>query len=287
MEKRKKRPVEKQNKVSGKAAGSRPAPEKREAEEKVGRQTQTRRLFSRLYTAGAVVVVTAALVWAFTAFFTVENIAVYGNSRYTAEEIIGFSGLEKGSGLILLSKSRIRDRIIENSVYIEDVSVKRVLPDTVEITVTDKTVAAAFETNGAYWLISGSGALLELTLELPRDVTVIKGVKLVDSAVGRNYTCEDGVKQTMLGSLLEGLRENSLLEHVVSVDMTETYQVVLNYADTFDIVMGSAERIASDCARIPKVIGLAESEGKTSGCFDMRDGTVRYTPDRWDANILG
>ena len=241
---------------------------------------------SRVYTAAAVIVVTVALVWAFTAFFTVENIVVYGNSRYSAEEIVDLSGVEQGDGLILLSKAKIRERIIGDGIYIEDVSVKKLLPDTVEITVTDKTVTAAFEANGAYWLISGSGTLLELTLNPPGDITLIKGAKLVDSAPGRRFTCEDSAKHTMLTSLIDSLRKNEIMEHIDLIDIAETYQVVLTYDGAFDIVMGSAEKIAADVERIPTVLELARAEGKTSGCFDMRDGSVRYTSDRWKGNIL-
>lgn len=284
MEKRKKRPAEKQNKKQTKPQNS--APVKNGSSDVVGKKTFWRGMASRVYTAAAIIVVTAALVWAFTAFFTVENIVVYGNSRYTVEEIVELSGVEQGDGLILLSRAKIRENIIGDGVYIEDVSVKKLLPDTVEITVTDKTVTAAFEANGAYWLISGSGTLLELTLTCPPEVTVIKGAKLVDSAPGRSFTCEDGAKHTMLKTLINALRENGLMEYIDLIDITETYQVVLTYDGAYDIVMGSAEKIAADVARIPTVLELARAEGKTSGCFDMRDGSVRYTPDRWKGNIL-
>ncbi|MBR4940493.1 MAG: FtsQ-type POTRA domain-containing protein, partial [Clostridia bacterium] len=133
----------------------------------VGKKAFWRSLASRAYIAGAIIVVTAALVWAFTAFFTVGEINVYGNSKHTKEEIIELSGVDYGDSLLLLSKSKIKNGIVGDSLYIEDVTVRRLFPDTVEITVTDKTVAYAFEANGAYWIASGTGTLLDLTLSRP------------------------------------------------------------------------------------------------------------------------
>ena len=252
----------------------------------VGRKTQRRRLVSGLYVAAAVIVVIAALTWAFTAFFTVNKINVYGAGKLSAEEIIGLSGIEYGDSLILINKPKIKKNITEKSIYIEDVAVRRLFPDTVELTVTDKTVAAAFEANGAYWLISGNGTLLELSLNCPKDALVIRGAKLVNSAVGNHFVCEDEARQIMLEEILESLEEYSLEEHVDSIDLSQTYAVVLTYENCFDIVLGDAKNIRSDCARIDAVVGQIRAEGTEYGCIDMRDGSIRFTDERWKKNIL-
>ncbi len=259
------------------------------SDKSIGKRAFRRGVFSRVYTAGAIVVVTAALVWAFTAFFTVSEIQVYGNSHYTVDDIVKLSGIRYGESLVLLNRAKVRGNIMGDNPYIEDVSVKKLFPGTVELTVTDKTVATAFETNGAYWLVSGAGNLLNLSLQCPENVTVIKGAKLVDSAAGKPFQCEDEVRQIIIENLLRALRENSLNDKVEEIDISKTYavvlQVVMSYEDSagvFDIVLGNAETIAQDCSRIEAVVTQAQQQGKTSGTFDMRDGSIRYTESRWD-----
>lgn len=252
----------------------------------VGKKTQRRRLVSGLYVAAAAVVVVIALTWAFTAFFTVSKINVYGAGKLSADEIIELSGIEYGDSLILINKPKIEKNIVGESIYIEGVSVRRLFPDTVELTVTDKTVAAAFDANGAYWLVSGSGTLLELSLNCPKDVLVIRGAKLVDSKVGSHFSCEDEARQIILEDILSALEEYSLETHIGSIDITQTYAVILTYDDCFDIVLGDAENIRSDCARIDAVVEQTRADGGEYGCVDMRDGSIRYTPERWKKNIL-
>ena len=252
----------------------------------VGKKTQRRRLVSGFYVAAAAIVVIVALTWAFTAFFTVSKINVYGAGKLSAEEIIELSGIEYGDSLILINKPKIEKNIVGKNIYIEGVSVRRLFPDTVELTVTDKTVAAAFDANGAYWLVSGNGTLLELSLNCPKDVLVIKGAKLVDSEVGVHFSCEDEARQIMLEEILSSLEEYSLESQIGSIDITQTYAIILTYDDCFDIVLGNAEKIRQDCARIEAVVAETRAGGNEFGCIDMRDGSIRFTRERWKKNIL-
>ena len=252
----------------------------------VGKKTLKRSIGSGFYIAAAVIVVVAAMTWAFSAFFTVGEIRVSGNSKLSAEEIIAMSGIEYGDSLVLLNGPKIEKNIVGNSVYIEDVTVKRILPDIVELTVTDKTVAIAFEANGAYWLAGGNGTLLELSLKYPEDALLIKGATLERSAVGRTYSCADDAKQTMLEAVLDGIRESGLSDRISLVDISETYSVVMVCDDSFDIILGRVENIRSDCLKIESVIEQAKQSGSESGCIDMRDGSIRFTSRRWQGNIL-
>ena len=252
----------------------------------IGKKTFIRRLTSGAYVAVACVVVIAALTWAFTAFFTVSEIKVYGAGKLSAEEIIELSGIECGDSLVLINRKKIEKNLTENSAYIEGVSVRRLFPDTVELVVSDKTVFAAFETNGAYWLMSGNRSLLELALRCPDDVLVISGAKLVDSEVGSYFECEDEARQIILEKIFDAIDENSLKEHIEHIDLNQTYAVVLSYDGCFDIVLGNAENIGADCARINAVVEQARADGAIVGCIDMRDGNIRFTPERWKKNIL-
>lgn len=252
----------------------------------VGKRAFKRRIVSKIYLIAAVALAAAAVMWALTGFFVINEINVLGDSRCTREEVIEASGLKPGDSLILFNKSGVEKRLLEKNVYIESVVIRRRFPDTLEITVTDKIAAAAFEANGAYWLVGENGTLLELSLDYPADAALVLGAKLVGSKPGEHFTCEDEARQILLESVFSALTENGLVGKITEIDIGATYSIVLQYGTEFDIVLGSAEKIADSCSKIEKVIAKAKSEGKTSGCFDMRDGTVRYTPERFKANIL-
>ena len=80
-----------------------------------------------------------------TVFFQVETIAVVGNSRYTAQEVIDASGVQIGDNLFQMNKNQISQRILQQLPYVGEVSPQRGLPSTLTIQVTEISAAARVE----------------------------------------------------------------------------------------------------------------------------------------------
>lgn len=76
----------------------------------------------------AVLVSAVAVVTACTVFFRVESVAVEGNERYSAEEILAAAAIELGSNLPLTAGELLQDRICTTLPYIESVKVEKHLP---------------------------------------------------------------------------------------------------------------------------------------------------------------
>ena len=68
-----------------------------------------------------------------------RDIAVSGNSRYTAEEIIQAAGID-GDILLLLSDNSVYKKVVAACPYVNDVELKKTYPSTVEIVVTETEV---------------------------------------------------------------------------------------------------------------------------------------------------
>ncbi len=90
-------------------------------------------LFKLLCLAALVVALTAGA----TVFFRVETVAVVGNQRYTQEEIVAASGIQMGDNLYALNKTRIDGNIRTALPYIGALTIRRSLPSTIVITVTE------------------------------------------------------------------------------------------------------------------------------------------------------
>ena len=83
--------------------------------------------------------VIALIILAMSVFFVVTDIDVEGNARYTDEEIVLASGLEKGENLFFINRYDAASRIFSKLPYINDVMVTRELPSRVVISVTEST----------------------------------------------------------------------------------------------------------------------------------------------------
>lgn len=105
--------------------------------------------------------------------FNIQKIVVQGNSTVDTETIISLSGLQTGNNIFQFLKSDIITNIKEN-MYIDNVEIKRSLPETVEITVEERTVAYQIQVMNGYVYIDYQGYILEIASE-EADVPLISG----------------------------------------------------------------------------------------------------------------
>lgn len=107
-----------------------------------------RRRFGLLFKLLCVLAVVVALTVGATVFFRVEAIAVSGNSRYHQQEIIDATGIQMGDNLFQMNKFELERQVEQALPYIEDVRIRRSLPSTVVVTVTEWDAVARVQGAG-------------------------------------------------------------------------------------------------------------------------------------------
>lgn len=185
--------------------------------------------FSGLYKLLSVFLVTAAVIVACVVFFRVNRVTVTGNSRYTAEEIVAASRIATGDNLIALPKGQIANRILVGLPYVRAVSIDRVLPDGVLLTVEEHLAAAAVSDGKSWWYISSQGKLLEQSGKT--GPLRIKGITAVTPAPGESLSVSEGEQARLsyaLG-LLDILEERGILADCSALDCSVTGQLRLCY----------------------------------------------------------
>ncbi len=188
----------------------------------------------------SIILAAVAVVAALTLFFKVENIAVTGAGRYSAEEIIAASGVEVGDNLILLDRYRVAQRIYTSLPYITDVRPKQKFPNTLNIEVTETKTAAAIQGAGGYWLISTKGKFLEAAdASAASGYLQINGVPAVEPAVSAVLELpeESPITASRLLELLTALDEHGVLNRADSVDCSDPMTLVLQYDGRFRVEM--------------------------------------------------
>ena len=194
------------------------------------RYRRRRGRFSGLYKVLSVLLAAAAVVLACVVFFRVNSVEVSGNVRYTAEEIIEASGIMTGDNLVTLSRSRVSAAICTKLPYVENVSVKKVLPDGVVLRVSERVAAASVESAEGRWLISAQGKLLEKDNGAAKSVT-IRGLTAVGPYPGGMIQVA-GEEETTLGyvtELLTQLESHGWLELCTSLDCSAVTSMTLDY----------------------------------------------------------
>ena len=218
-----------------------------------------------------VVAVVLALVFGMAIFFKVEKVEVAGAEKYSAWDIKTASGIQDGDQLLTLNKAKISGKIITELPYVKSVRIAITLPDTVKIEIEELSVFYAIETDDAQWyLIAADGKVVEKITEADAaGYTKITGVKLTAPVPGQpavaaeeipEETTEDGqtVPPTVLGSeqlsivltILQELENNGILGKIVTVDVSDIYDLQMTYGQRFQILLGDASQMQKKISEI-------------------------------------
>ncbi len=273
-----------------------------------------RRRFGLLFKllCGAALVAAATL--GATVFFQVETIAVVGNSRYTAQEVIDASGVQIGDNLFQMNKNQISQQILQRLPYVGEVSPQRGLPSTLTIQVTEISAAAQVEVyqddsaqaepaaedgsgdsgegDGSQaegeelptladqpWLISTSGKLLEVAPEGSGALSVT-GLTVLAPQAGTMLAVpqEQQSRLATLKELLSALEAAGELDQVSSIDLTHSTWVGMRYRENFDARLPLGEDMAHSLAVLSAAV---EDTLQTRG--PQAAGTMDLTQEMADA----
>lgn len=236
-----------------------------------------------LYKALSAAVILTAVAAACIIFFRVNDVVVKGNQRYTAQEIIDVAGIKQGDNLFTISASGVSRELQNRLPYIRAVSVRRLLPDTLSITVTEGKAVAAVAQGSKWWLMDADGKLLEEGTS-PGSCATVTGIVPLAPAVGTHLAAgeEQSARVETLRTLLGALGENGLLDDLNSVELGEDYRVTFVYRERFTVHisptlekgMGYWLRRFAAALADPNV---AENQSYTVEIMD--DQRLRFIPD--------
>ncbi|MCQ2464477.1 MAG: FtsQ-type POTRA domain-containing protein [Oscillospiraceae bacterium] len=172
-----------------------------------------------------------------TLLFNVNGVVITGmkDSSYTEDDIIDSSGIVRGDNLIRMKTARIRERMLDKLIYIDDVEIKKNLPDKVEINIVPSKGTAYVECRGGYMLVSESWRIIGHA-EQPEDrnLIVVKGFDPKTNEEKTTMMSNDSDKDEALRSILGEIKEQNI-ENIVSVDISDKFDIVLNYQNRIKI----------------------------------------------------
>lgn len=196
--------------------------------------------FTKLYGVLSALVILAAVIGGCIVFFKVDTIHVEGNERYTADQIVEAAGVRQGDNMYLLNKFKMIDQIKEKLTYVDDVTIRRKLPNTLNIMVDEYTVAAAVQdgSDGQWWLISSDGRLLARA-DAPGDAIQVTGLTPAAPSEGADLAVgeDQHLQQQALIELLTALEKRDLLANAQSIDLTGGSMAVMQYDNRLTVKM--------------------------------------------------
>ncbi|MEG0776232.1 MAG: FtsQ-type POTRA domain-containing protein [Raoultibacter sp.] len=192
--------------------------------------------------------------------FAITNVTVKGVQHLTSVEMTQLASVPANTTLLRVDAAGIKNRLLQNA-WVKDASINRVLPDTLELAITERTIAAVVQVPmGATqttqnWAVSSDGVWLmsipdrnsEEGKATSSQVYVDADAALLITEVPYGVTPEIGsvcTDASVINALkvIDGMT-TSLKDQVKSVSATSGDMTTLTLDSGVQIAFGSAEDI--------------------------------------------
>ena len=177
----------------------------------------------------------------FLPIFTLKEIKLTGATYLTVDDILKVGDIYIGEPLFKLETDKVAGRLL-NDVRVEDVTVRRALPHTLEVNITERKAIATVVCNYGYLDIDKHGKILDSYKNLREmSIPMITGALVKDLYIGDDVEDEHVQKILEFLDMLDAASLNKISEVAI---VAENY--VVAYTDTeraVQIRIGALERL--------------------------------------------
>ncbi len=228
------------------------------------RRVRRRRRGLSGYAALVVLLAVGAIVTlSMTVLFNIKKIHVVGESEhYDAQQIVKAIGVSAGDNLVRLNVEEAEQRGVEELIYVESLDIRRDFAASslvVEVTPCVEKYNVKYE-NGML-IVSEHGRILKDAMDPVDGLITIYGYVPVDPPVpGEQISSEDARYDKILQDFMHLISEGNLAYPIVSIDMSNMYDIKVNFENRIEFAMGNGSDIEYKIAFAQDVISRQSSE---------------------------
>ena len=213
-----------------------------------------------------------------TPLFNVTQIEVVGNETVSKEEIISLSQIKINENMFKNVKTTIRQNIKGNA-YIENVAVKRVLPNKMQITVQERKVKFMVKLLNSYAYINSQGYILEITSQT-KEVPIIEGMSTPEEEMiaGKRLNNEDLNSLEVALSIVSSCEENEISRFITSINVKDPNEYIVYMAEKSKTIhLGNHSNLGAKILYVKAIIEAEEgNEGDIFVNGDLINGFQPY-----------
>ena len=219
-----------------------------------------------------------------TPVFNIASIEVYGNEKNSVETYISLSKIDINStNIFAITESRINKNIKENA-YVEQVTIKRKLPNILQINVTERKVAYQIKYSDNYLYIDSQGHILEISEE-KKDVPYIEGFSTFKESinVGQRLIEEDLIKLNVVAKFMNYCKYNSIENKITNIDVADDTNYIIYFKeDKKTLHIGDASNLSERLSMLKTILKNEKNkkiEIFMNGDLNKDDVYIRYIED--------
>ena len=248
-----------------------------ETGEIVRKRKKSKRKYLLYYIIFFVLLMAVFSVLSLTVLFKVTTINLNSDAPYADSDIIAYLGVKEGDNLLRASQKLAEEKLAQSFPYVDTVTFKRHLPDTLDVTVTKEIPAVSSESEGRTVILNNEGKVLEILVsENNKGLPRVCGIATDGLNPGEYIKEEEKEKLDILLNLQECLKNEGIKADVIDVNDLSAIRVL--YDGRVDIFMGGTFEHDYKCAFARTAIDTSVNDDFV-GILDVsRRPTARLRP---------
>lgn len=256
---------------------------KQEKRQKDNKKRKKRNMFRKISIWLLVIITLLAIgvVLSLTVFFNITEVTVVGESeKYASEEILAQCTIDTGENLFLADTKTAKAMLEQNLPYIYNAEIKRKLPYTIEITVTDAVPAYSIKNKDkTYTLLDDNFKVLETEAEKAQGISILKAdISKADAGFAIQFKNEDTGK--CLTQLAQVVKDNNfdMITAVYSNNISDNYVV---YDGRIDFKLGTCDNLENKIYQgLAACEKLNQSNPNAKGTMNITGGKSIYFTEK-------
>lgn len=208
-----------------------------------------------------IIILAGTIYFLTTPRFNIANIEISGESKNSVETYISLSKIEMDTtNIFAITKNSIIRNIKENP-YVESVVVKRKLPNTIQINITERKIEYQAQCGDKYAYLDKQGYVLEINSE-KREITKILGFETTKEPIeeGQRLKNEDLLKLDTVLKIVNYSNYNSIENKITSIDVSDVKNYTVHYGKE-----GQTAYLGNDTKLNEKILSLKNVLEKEKG----------------------
>ena len=213
--------------------------------------------------------IAAGLLW--LKLFVVRNVVIEGAADISQEEIIRATKIVFGGSIAKVDAEKLRANLESTGVYaLDDVTVR--YPNTVVLSVRQRTRDATVLNGGQYLVMDSDGYVIETSATLPEDGGVyVYGLGATAYRVGGRITAPED-RLLAMKRALDALREQNAMEYISDLDLSDTAQLWMTTRTGLRVNLGGTENMYDKILWMRAAVSDLETRGEIRGTLDVSNG---------------
>jgi len=219
-----------------------------------------------------------------TGVFDIKEVEVVGNTTLKRLEIEEQSQIVIGKNIFKFKKTQTIENLKEHP-FVEDVSIKVILPGKIRIEISEREIAGAVEYLGSYIYIDEKGYILKIDQSINEiEYPLIANVDISPPRVGEKVKFLSKPLQNMIINVMQLLNKEQMLQQIRAISADEDNNLIMTCDRSNQIKLASSKELDYKIMFLKEILLYLQEKEVGPGYINMlHEGNPVYSPTKnWE-----